>query len=659
MSAPQIHALTRVRGLGEARARRILDAYGNNLDSAFLSPETMERLAAVIAGKQEPTRLARRIAAELSAEWRNRLKPEFEAASWLVNHGIDETRLAFRIVRFLGKDTAKLLQQNPYVLSRALSWATVDRVGITMLKRRMSRSEALRAPERLVGAATSAMADILKDGSTATTTLFLTNRVALKLRFNEEVAQDAIDLCVARGHIFRSANLLRSPGCAWMETLISDRFRRMAHDEVSCIQTDSETVKRHLEAWRTGQRPQPSGEQVASVQFALERQLSVISGGAGTGKTTSMLGVVEAWTAMGGTVQLCTLSGKAALRLSQTTRRLAKTIHRLLRELELREKLVEAGKEVPDDYAKLDDKTLVLVDEASMVDLGLFCRLLERSPEGCRFLLCGDLGQLPPIGPGIVFHEVAKIPDVSSALTRIFRQAEGSGIPAVAKAIRDRQKPVFSDFHGPAEGVDLVPCAVGNINKKVAEVVQELGGFCDSGHELQILAALNKRCDALNAHFHAHQAARIGQEVKGYLARYYSLGDPVVFLANDYKKNLFNGMLGRVTSVDEESRGIAADFEGQGHYFTLAETIDVSLAYCLSCHKLQGSQAERIIIAVEPTMLMEPSWLYTAITRAQKQAVLVGDPALIESALQRRPAWQTRNHGLDLSSITKDVGDAE
>lgn len=322
--------------MGDERARRVSEAYGDNLDRAFSTADTLEALAAVIAGKPEPTRVARRIAAELSAEWKNRLKPEFEAAAWLARNGIREPRLASQIVQLLGRKTAETLQQNPYVLARALKWSKVDQVGLALLRGRLEEDAALWAPERLVGATTSAMADLLQGGSTASSVVELTGLVARKLRCTQTTARAAVDLAAIKGHILRSGTLLHSPGCAWMERLISDRFRCMAQHETSAVKTDAETVARHLEQWRTGQRPQPSSEQAASVQFALERQLAVIAGGAGTGKTTSMLGVVNAWTAMGGTVQLCTLSGKAALRLSQTTRRLAKTIHRLLRELDIR-----------------------------------------------------------------------------------------------------------------------------------------------------------------------------------------------------------------------------------------------------------------------------------------------------------------------------------
>ncbi|WP_370311695.1 AAA family ATPase [Sagittula sp.] len=658
MNRPEIVALKQVRGVGNDRAERIFNAYGADLDRAFLSPEALEELAVVIAGKPYPTRFARRVAAELAAEWKHRLKPEFEAAAWLAKHGIQDARLTSQIVRLLGKDTSLALQQNPYVLSRALSWSVVDQVGLPLLSKRSEGMCALQAPQRLVGAVGSAMADLLQDGNTATDVMSLATRVSRKLRSTEAVARASIEQAVTKGHILRTGDLLRSPGCAWMEKLITKRFCSMARCETSAVKVDAKTVARHLDHWRTGQRPQPSSEQAASVQFALERQLSVITGGAGTGKTTSMLGVVEAWTAMGGSVQLCTLSGKAALRLSQTTRRRAKTIHRLLRELEMREKLETEGNQVPKDYAALDDKTLILIDEASMVDLGLFCRLVQRMPEGCRLLLCGDVAQLPPIGPGIVFHELAKIPEISSNLTIIFRQAEGSEIPAVARSIRDRQAPNFSDFDGPSESVDLIPCALDDINDRIVEVVSQLGGFREGSHELQILAALNARCDELNARFHAMRARIEDKECKGYLAQYYSPGDPVVFLANDYKRSLFNGLMGHVTSVDETRRSIATSFEGSAHFFALPETLNVSLAYCLSCHKLQGSQAERIVIAVEPTRLMEPSWLYTAITRARKQAVLVGDPDVIQDALRRLPSWKTRKHGLDLSNLLNAEGDA-
>jgi exodeoxyribonuclease V alpha subunit len=181
-----------------------------------------------------------------------------------------------------------------------------------------------------------------------------------------------------------------------------------------------------------------SDEQATAVRHALSNPFSVIAGGAGTGKTATMHALVLAWEALGGRVHLCALAGKAALRLSQATHRLSKTLHRSLMELKQRERAVEEGKTPQKDWTDLTNRTLVIVDEASMVDLGQWARLLKAMPRGCRLVMVGDTAQLPPIGFGLLFHVLAQRP-TTARLTRIFRQDDANGIPLAADAIRDRR----------------------------------------------------------------------------------------------------------------------------------------------------------------------------------------------------------------------------
>jgi exodeoxyribonuclease V alpha subunit len=191
----------------------------------------------------------------------------------------------------------------------------------------------------------------------------------------------------------------------------------------------------------------------------------------------------------------------------------------------------------------------------------------------------------------------------------------------------------------------MLACPVADLDANVEAAVTRLGGFGADGLALHVVAATNKRVQSLNRRFHDLHSDR-KPEVKGYLGAWFSPGDPVVFLENDYRRGLFNGMLGTVLTVDPVHRSVEVLFDGEIYVFGRDDLIRLDLAYALTCHKLQGSQAARVVIAIEPTRLLEPSWLYTAITRAERQAVLVGDTRILRAALRRRFAWLERVTGL-------------
>jgi exodeoxyribonuclease V alpha subunit len=380
-----------------------------------------------------------------------------------------------------------------------------------------------------------------------------------------------------------------------------------------------------------------------AVRHALLHPFAVIAGGAGTGKTATMLALVLAWEALGGKVHLCALAGKAALKLSQATHRLARTIHRTLMELDLRDEAETSGKEPHTGWSALDSSTLLIVDESSMVDLGQWARLLKAMPSGCRLVMVGDTAQLPPIGFGLVFHVLARKPE-TALLTRIFRQEEASGIPVIANDIRQQKKPSLQAFNGIEDGAFFESCPGVEIDDHIEGVVNALGGFGDDGLALHVVAATNRCVAALNRRFHDARR-REKDEIKGYLENLFSVGDPVVHLENDYRRTLFNGMLGTVRTVDTMKRSVEVSFDGSIHVFERDSLMRLGLAYAITCHKLQGSQAARVVIALEPTRLVEPSWLYTAVTRAERQVVLVGSNTMLEQAIQREFAWKTRYVG--------------
>jgi exodeoxyribonuclease V alpha subunit len=370
-------------------------------------------------------------------------------------------------------------------------------------------------------------------------------------------------------------------------------------------------------------------EQKQAVWLALTQRCCLVSGGAGTGKTTLLKAVIHCFEHQGGTVHPVALAGRAACRISEATGHPARTLAGFLGAVE-REEL------------RLGDGHLVVVDESSMVDLPLAYALLSALPLDCRVLWTGDQNQLTPIGPGIVFSAYCnpgddRIPKVE--LTKVHRQAASTGIPLFAGLIRQGQVSELPAYAGPGVGISFIEATEQAAMPLVIELLGDLGGT----EECQILGAIKNGpigMKAVNASLHRLRA--VGRdEWQGYTA-----GDPVIWLTNDYERRLFNGTLGMVESVGKGSATVLWDGHEQplAHVFEDLECLD--LAYGITIHKSQGSQFRRVIVPVFPTRLLDRTLLYTAVTRASEQVVLLGDPAAMVAAIEAPPAPRRRLTGM-------------
>jgi exodeoxyribonuclease V alpha subunit len=631
----------KLKGFGPARAARLYRAFQGDLAEVLSDPKRVMEVARATTENGDVTEYSIKLAINAHYEWGGQ-EAEFEVLRWMEERGIDNFSSGRLIARILGNRAPDILDKNPYILAAQLSWYRMDKIGLPILRSNPAISAHYRAPERLLGAIDSSMRSFIAKGHTAVDKDRFRKSLAKKIKQSDEVIDEAIRLAELNGALICGGDLWRAPGCCYMENIISSRieFVGLGKESTSLRSLTPDKVRRVLDNSMARKGISLHPEQQAAVQKALENQICILTGGAGTGKTTVVNFIADVWEHMGGRVELTALAGKATLRMSQATSRLARTIFRTLKGLERR-----AEGHTGPDLPLLDDKTLLIVDESSMVDLAQWFQIFDAMPLGCRILMVGDVAQLPPIGFGLVFQMLAERQDISCHLEKIHRQTDSSGIPAVAAAIRERSIPSFSHYSGIGHGVSFIDVETKGVRGVVEKVVEDLGGLIDND-DLMICTALNGTdigVEGINNKFSIEHTKRTDLEpVKGFLGNYFLPNDPVVHLRNIYSEGLYNGSMGRVIDIDHNKRKVTARFDDVEKDFSGPDLFDLKLAYAITCHKAQGSQAKRAIIPICDTSRLDPTWLYTAVTRAEEQCVLIGEARLLEAALKRSPAHKER-----------------
>jgi exodeoxyribonuclease V alpha subunit len=348
------------------------------------------------------------------------------------------------------------------------------------------------------------------------------------------------------------------------------------------------------------------------------------------GKTTVLRVIIDIAKRLELKVLQMALAGRAAKRMAEATGHEAMTIAKFLHQ-------ANAGQiEVTPD-------SLVIVDEASMLDLPTAFRVLRHLPDGVRLLLVGDPAQLPPIGFGLVFHRLVQSSSIPLVeLTEVHRQAAATGIPAIAAAIRGHVVPDLPLYSGSKPGVSFIECEP----ELVQEHLRKLGDDW-SEDDWQVLGAIKDGpagITAINWRFHELSD---GDRLNGFQ---FGVGEPVIHLVNDYGRGLMNGTLGRIVEVrNNESPGLRVDFEGTEHFIPATEISErLELAYAISVHKAQGSQFPRVAVVVTKSRILDHALIYTALTRGIEQVVFVGDRSAFEQAIQEPALAHLRQVGFSV-----------
>jgi exodeoxyribonuclease V alpha subunit len=532
-------------------------------------------------------------------------------------HGLDWS-LATKLRRAWGDSALAMLKRNPYFLLAFAGWSKVDNAALKL-------GIALDDDRRLVGAVEAVLYERLQQAHTLADFPTLFDRVSRLV--GRPLADRAIDLAVADDAVCgdREAGY-QAFGAAALEQGIAARIRTMLAGEAPeqtslfAVTTGGNWSSCVIASVEAEQGFPLNDEQRAAVVMPFEHAFSVLTGGAGVGKTTVLKVVLRLAERQNLSVLQMALAGRAAQRMAEATGHPAVTIAKFLA-------ATRSGQlEVP-------SSCLVVVDEASMLDLPTLYRVLKHLPDGARLVLVGDPAQLPPIGFGLVFHRLVGNPKVPQArLLTVHRQAAASGIPAVATAVREHRIPGFVPYVGRHSGVSFIEC-------RVDECMGELRRLqaAWAGDDWQVLSAVKGGRGGIrfiNESFH-HDRCGDG-------AYDYAVGEPVIHLVNDYERGLMNGALGHIVAVREDG-GLDLSFDGETYSFTAADLIDrIDLAYAISVHKSQGSQFRRVAIVVGRSRLLDHALIYTALTRGVDQVVFIGDRQAFEQAVLTPPLAQRR-----------------
>jgi exodeoxyribonuclease V alpha subunit len=367
--------------------------------------------------------------------------------------------------------------------------------------------------------------------------------------------------------------------------------------------------------------------QRVAIRAAVTNKLMVITGGPGTGKTTIVRAIIEMFEAKSLRVLLTAPTGRASKRLTESTNREAKTIHRLL-EFNPRTRDFTRGRELPLDV------DLLVVDETSMVDVVLMNKLLQAVPPWACVVLVGDVDQLPSVGAGAILTDLIESKAIPVArLTEVHRQAESSWIVRAAHAINHGTEPSSAPPGGDGDFYFIEANEPEAIIERVVQLVRDRipAKFkLDPFRDIQVLSPqvktvlgvqnLNRE---LQAALNPPQAGM--KEVKKYDTSF-RVGDKVMQIRNNYDREVFNGDIGRVAEIDQQDQTLFVDYEGRMVEYDFADLDELQLSYCCSIHKSQGSEYPAVVIPVhmQHFVMLQRNLLYTGITRGRKLVALVG-----------------------------------
>lgn len=613
-----------IKGIGSIFARRLVAAFG--IDTLRLIEEEPFRLLTV-DGIGE-VRLQR-----IRTAWEEQ-KEIREVMIFLRGHDVSSAYAA-KIFKTYGKSSIAVVQENPYRLARdihGIGFKTADRIAQAIGIEKHS-------PLRVEAGVIHVLNELADEGHVYYPLGDLSRMSAGMLEVDEDPVHQAVE------RIRHEQQVMCEPGpqgvAVYLASLyaaekgVAQRLQVLA--EGGTLPTDID-IERAILWVAQMNRLHLAVQQQEAIRQALRQKLLVITGGPGTGKTTILRCILQILEKKHRRMLLCSPTGRAAKRMSEATGREAKTIHRLL------EFSPKDGRFKRDQHRPLE-ADLVIVDEASMIDIVLMNSLLKAIPPAAGLILVGDVDQLPSVGPGAVLRDIiasSLVPVIR--LSEIFRQARESQIVVNAHRINRGELPSCANWDGgsPSDCYLLTKHDVLEVQAAILELATvslPSRHRVDPLEELQILSPMQKGPIGAMQLNQALQAILnpSGPELLR-AGRLYRLGDRVMQVRNNYEKDVYNGDIGRIVKLDPEDREVTVRFDDRHITYDFNELDELVLAYTVTVHKSQGSEYPVVIIPVHTAhyVMLQRNLLYTAITRGRRLIVLVGTKKAIAIAVKNQ-----------------------
>ena len=601
-----------VKGIGPKFAKLIVGHFGT---------DTIEVIETDIERLYEVPGIGKKRVEKIRESWEKQ-KDIKNVMLFLQGFGVS-TAYAAKIYRQYGKESIDKVKENPYRLADdiwGIGFKTADgiarKMGYEMNDERRLRSGLIYTLNQLAD-----------EGHCYAEEEQLIATARQLLEADEECIHTAMTHAIETEDLMLDGTGIYLPPFYYAECGTANRLSTLVHTkEVGSIFT----VRFDLAKLQRETGIEYDEVQVEAIRQAIASKVMVLTGGPGTGKTTTTKAIIAALQSAGMRILLAAPTGRAAKRMSEATGMEAKTIHRLL----------EYNPQ--DGYKRNDENPLegdaLIVDECSMIDIILMNNLTKALPTTMRLVLVGDIDQLPSVGAGNVLRDIIDsgvIPVVR--LTRIFRQAQSSRIVMSAHAIN---RGCFPDISN-GQHTDFFFMKQEE-PEKVAETIVSLvrdrlpKAYRQPTANIQVLTPMQRGVvGAANLNMALQQALNYNTAALVRGGYTYKEGDRVMQLRNNYDKDVYNGDLGYVHSMDMEERTLTVDFDGQLVEYEVSELDELTLAYATTIHKSQGSEYPIVVMPVLMThyVMLQRNLIYTGITRAKKICVLVGQTKALAYAI--------------------------
>ena len=633
-----------IKGIGDMTAQLIVAAFGgDSLDVLQFHPERFLNIPGIGPKKLEQIVMSYREQFELR---------DFIMYFQSLNISIN---LAMKIYKRYGQEAIATIEKNPYILADELvgvGFKQADQIAMKM-------GIDFHSPFRIASGITYLLNREASNGHTYCEQDFLVVRTQQELQVKPEEVVDQIEQMAVTGnlHVERTADdkvAVYLPSLFYAEQHVANQLYQLMAN-ASPVRVDD--IRTFIDNFEQKRGILLADMQKEAIRSSLLNGVFVVTGGPGTGKTTIINAIIEAYELMEKKVLLAAPTGRAAKRMTETTQRESKTIHRLL-EFQGESNFQKNA----DNPIKTD---VLIIDEISMVDIVLMFRLLDAVELGTHIILVGDADQLPSVGPGSVLKDLLDSDWIKSTrLTEIYRQSEASLIAVNAHMINRGETPILNKpdkdfFFISRSKADEIMAEIRNL------VMERLPNYYNLNpmEDIQVLSPMKGAgvgVEALNDMLqNVVNPADKKKTERVFGKKRFREGDKVMQIKNNYNlewttkyaeegKGVFNGDIGYITEIDEIERTVTVLYDGEREVIYDYPTVDeLVLAYAITVHKSQGSEFKAIIMpmAFVPPMLMSRNILYTAITRARELLVLVGEKRALSEMIKRTHEAK-RNSGL-------------